>query len=110
MTTKTDVYDYSRGENKSITVEFLPMTKEEATDSLMLALDPDKGKDIILRLVKKVINPLKHDYDYELTPLQNWIKYLSILNGLMYTIPCDIRLADAIISCPDANRFMFIIS
>jgi len=88
-----------------IKLEFIDIDDNGIKNSLLIG---EKDKNNILRRRFKEIWNIEDNTT--LTPLQLWLKYLSELNGLKFTIPANHKLVDAIMSCPEAYRFMFFIA
>ena len=88
-------------EARQITITYLNMQQEDLKNIMIAEAITDVSAQKIKALKRMEI---EHT---EKTPMASWIKHLSEINDLPYTVPAHIDLVDAIQEDIQALRFMF---
>ena len=90
-----------------ITIEYLPIAPEQCSSMILLEIvDPKRAHATKLHLLAKLgITPRDNEM-----PQQAWLRYLSELNGVPFTQPCDPAIAQGINEIPDAQRLMWVLT
>jgi len=95
-------------EERTFEIHFLDLKKELVQNSLVLeglGTNIDEKKE---QVVKKLLED--HDclanYRDDESALDNWLRFLCRINGLVFTRPVDSHLADAILDS-GASKFLF---
>ena len=77
---------------------------------LKILLLDDDNLDLKTKALKKIGIDVNVNVNVQEKPLEAWLRYLSELNNVPYTVPCHRDLRDVIEEDPAAMRFLFFLA
>jgi len=94
-------------EDHSVTVSYIKIPQERFVKIIVdAALNPEYDKQLKDKMLADLGITRNGDENWFTT----WLRHIAKLNCFEHKVPCDSRIADAIILNDDLKRFVFIIA
>lgn len=94
--------------DKEIVLKYFEVPDDLVKETLMMP--KEIARSAVTNAMKKFIERQGATYVKELTPLDNWLKFIHELNGLPYTKPAHPAIADAISGNAEVQKMVFAIA